>query len=91
MNDWNIQCRAHECQACSRPFKDQQVYHTLLFDEKQDFKRLDICRACWEEQYSQGASDRKGFVSHWHGTYEAPPGAPPERSKRKTPKRSSAN
>lgn len=78
MNDWNIQSRAHQCQACAKPFKDQQVFHTLLFDEKQAFKRLDICRACWEEQYSLGASDRKGFVSHWHGTYEAPPPAPPD-------------
>ncbi len=78
MNDWNIQSRAHACQACEKPFADQQGYHTLLFDEKHEFARQDICAACWQSQHGQGASDRKGFVSHWQGVYEAPPPAPPE-------------
>jgi len=78
MNEWNIQARSHHCQACELAFRDQQVYHTLLFDEKHDFRRLDICEPCWQSQYSHGASERKGFVSYWHGTYEAPPPAPAE-------------
>lgn len=78
MNDWHIQSRAHGCQACGKAFEDQKVYHTLLFDEKQDFKRLDICQPCWEQQYSQGANDRKGFISYWHGTYESPPPPRPD-------------
>src|SRR6185503_17392483 len=72
MNDWNIQSRAHGCQACGKPFADKQAYHTLLFDEKRDFSRLDICPDCWQTQFSQGATERKGFVSYWQGTYEAP-------------------
>ncbi len=78
MNEWNIQSRAHACQACEQPFVDKHAYHTLLFDEKQQFQRIDVCERCWSEQYSQGANDRKGFVSHWQGIYEAPPAAPPE-------------
>src|SRR5258706_41160 len=78
MNEWNIQSRSHHCQSCEKPFADKQVYHTLLFDEKEDFRRSDICESCWRGQYSQGASDRKGFVSHWQGIYEAPPAAPPD-------------
>jgi hypothetical protein len=78
MNDWNIQSRAHACEACAKPFADKQSYHTLLFDEKQDFRRMDICDACWQGQFSQGATDRKGFISYWQGTYEAPPPAPPD-------------
>ena len=66
------------CQACERPFADKQPYHTLLFDEKQQFLRLDVCETCWKEQYSDGAHDRKGFVSYWSGVYEAPPPAAPE-------------
>ena len=73
MNEWNIQARSHRCQSCGKPFADRESYHTLLFDEKRDYLRLDICRACWQTQYSQGASDRKGFVSYWQGVYEAPP------------------
>ena len=76
MNEWNIQSRAHHCQACGHRFIDKQVYHTLLFDEKREFTRLDICASCWQSQYSQGANDRKGFVSYWQGIYEAPPPPP---------------
>jgi len=76
MTEWNIQSRAHACTSCGSPFADQDVYHTLLFDEKADFRRSDICGACWQKQYSDGARERKGFVSYWHGVYVAPP--PPE-------------
>jgi hypothetical protein len=78
VNEWNIQSRAHGCQACEKPFEDKQPYHTLLFEEKQEFHRLDVCEACWKEQYSQGAHERKGFISYWSGIYEAPPAAAPD-------------
>jgi len=73
MTDWNIQSRAHACGACGRAFHDQEHYHTLLFDEKASFRRLDVCQACWQKQFSDGARDRKGFISYWSGIYEAPP------------------
>jgi len=73
MMDWNIQSRAHACTACGKSFVDKDNFHTLLFDERAGFQRLDLCNPCWEKQYSDGARDRKGFVSYWHGTYEAPP------------------
>src|ERR1039457_6515190 len=72
MTEWNIQSRGHACTACGKSFADQEVYHTLLFDEKADFRRSDICEACWQKQYSEGARDRKGFVSYWQGVYLAP-------------------
>jgi hypothetical protein len=78
MNEWNIQSRAHGCQACERSFEDKQPYHTLLFEEKQEFHRLDVCDPCWKDQYSQGAHERKGFTSYWSGVYEAPPAAAPD-------------
>jgi hypothetical protein len=76
MNEWNIQSRAHACGACGRAFAHQEAYHTLLFDERQDFRRSDVCAGCWERQYSEGARERKGFVSYWHGIYEVPEKAP---------------
>ena len=72
MTEWNIQSRAHACAGCGRAFADQEPYHTLLFDEKSDFRRSDVCQDCWQKQYSQGSRDRKGFVSYWQGVYEAP-------------------
>src|SRR5262245_65321851 len=76
MNEWNIQSRAHACQACGNPFADQQHYHTLLLDLKHEIERRDLCERCWENEQGEGASDRKGFISHWQGVYEAPPAAP---------------
>ena len=71
--EWNIQSRAHTCSACGKSFTDKQSYHTLLYDERGDLKRLDICDPCWQSQHSNGAREKKGFVSYWHGIYEAPP------------------
>jgi hypothetical protein len=71
--EWNIQSRGHACEACGRNFADKEMYHTLLFDERADFKRQDVCVACWEKQFSEGARERKGFISYWHGVYHAPP------------------
>ena len=78
MIEWNIQLRAHACQACQKPFADKEFFHTVLYDQKHSYERLDVCEACWNGQFSQGAADRKGFVSHWVSVYAAPPAAPPE-------------
>ncbi len=78
MNEWNIQARAHACQACEKHFADKQHYHTVLVDLKHEIQRRDVCEACWKNEHGEGASDRKGFISHWQGVYEAPPAAPPD-------------
>ncbi|MGO8765894.1 MAG: hypothetical protein ACLQSR_12280 [Limisphaerales bacterium] len=72
MNEWNIQSRAGACESCAQPFADHQPLHTLLFDEPPELRRMDICDSCWQNQYSQGARDRKGFISHWQTVYHAP-------------------
>jgi hypothetical protein len=76
--EWNIQSRAHACQSCKKPFSDKETFHTLLFDAKEGYERLDVCEDCWRAQFSQGATDRKGFISHWLTMYTVPPSAPPE-------------
>jgi len=73
MNDWNIQSRAHACEACGQPFADRQPYHTLLFAERTEFRRRDVCEPCWRKEETAGARQRPGFVSHWQGVYQAPP------------------
>jgi len=78
MIDWNFHSRAHACQACGEAFHDKQPYHTLLSDHKSEYVRMDVCEKCWQKQYSQGANDRKGFISHWQGVYEAPPAVAPD-------------
>jgi hypothetical protein len=83
MTEWKIQSRAHACEACGKSFSDKETYHTLLFDEKADFRRSDICQDCWQKQYSDGARERKGFVSYWQGVYCAP-SAPSEPIQKET-------
>jgi hypothetical protein len=73
MTEWNIQSRARACAACGGSFADKEHYHTLLFEERGELLRSDICRECWAKQYSDGARERKGFVSYWQGVFEAPP------------------
>lgn len=78
MNEWNIQSRAHACQACTRAFADKEGYHTLLFDQRGEFIRQDICAECWKNEHAEGSRERKGFLSHWQGVYEAPPAVAPD-------------
>jgi hypothetical protein len=82
--EWNIQSRAHACQSCKKPFADKEPFHTLLFDQKSGYERFDICANCWTAQYSQGALDRKGFVSYWQSVYTVPPASPPEPIQKET-------
>lgn len=77
MSEWKIRPRAAECRACGVSFSDGQVYHTLLFDERREYSRTDVCQGCWDGQYGHGAVDRKGFVSHWRAKFLPPP-SPPE-------------
>lgn len=78
MNEWNIQSRAHACQACEKHFTDKQHYHTVLVDLKHEIQRRDVCEVCWAKEQGEDAAVRKGFISQWQGVYEAPPASPPE-------------
>jgi hypothetical protein len=73
MNEWNIQSRAHACEACAQPFADQQPYHTLLLELAPELRRSDICEPCWQKQFAGDARSRAGFISHWQGIFEVPP------------------
>jgi hypothetical protein len=83
MIEWNIQLRAHACQACTRPFSPKQTYHTLLFEENVGYARFDVCEACWTAQSGQGTFARPGFVSHWQGVFDLPQ-VPPDPIQRAT-------
>ena len=71
MNDWNIQTRAHACEACAQPFADKQPYHTLLFEQPPELVRRDVCEPC--AQKLSAVPPQKGFISRWQGIYIAPP------------------
>ena len=74
MIEWNIQSRAHICETCNLPFADQQAYSTVLFEAAKELRRSDICEPC--AQKVGDTRSRPGYISHWHGIYEAPPAEP---------------
>lgn len=78
MNDWNIQARARTCQGCGKSFGDREAYHTILQENRSTLERLDVCVPCWDGQHRHGATERKGFVSHWQGVFSVPPPPPPD-------------
>jgi hypothetical protein len=82
ITEWNIQSRGHGCEACGKTFSDKEPYHTMLFEERAELRRSDICVGCWDGQFKE-SRDKKGFVSHWQGVYEAPP-LPTEAIKKET-------
>ena len=55
----------------------------MLFEERAELRRSDICVACWDKQFNE-ARDRKGFVSHWQGVYNAPPAHAPDAIQKET-------
>ena len=75
MIEWNIQSRAHACEACGHAFADKQPYFTLLFDERAGLRRQDICAACWAKD-GPAMQSREDLLSRWQGVYEAPPPRP---------------
>lgn len=78
MIDWNIQTRAHLCQGCQKPFTDKQPYHTVLFDQRSAYARLDLCQPCWAGRESEPETLKGTFISHWQGVFIVPPMAPPD-------------
>ena len=55
----------------------------MLFEERAELRRSDICADCWEKQFNE-ARDRKGFISHWQGVYNAPPAQTPDAIQKET-------
>lgn len=81
MLEWNIQSRAHACQATGRAFAPGESFHTALLRSREGLERLDLCATAWRDQ-SVEIQSRPGFVSHWVTTYEPPPATPPEAIRR---------
>lgn len=84
MIDWHIQSRSRACRECERAFEAKQRYYTFLYETREGFERTDVCIRCWEEQFQHGASEKKGFISHWQGVFLLPPPPEPEAIRRDT-------
>ena len=72
--EWSIQTRNDHCAVTGRPFDDGEFFYTLLFDEKEGFRREDLSVAAWEER----PIDAPQPFSLWRSKFEMPPPPPPE-------------
>src|ERR1700739_235324 len=71
--EWEIKSRSHACAHTQVPFNDGDTIWTLLFRDKQGFRREDISDDAWT-QLKESAQP----FSFWKSKYQAPPSAPPE-------------
>jgi len=71
--EWSIQHRADRCAATGRPFEDGEYFYTLLFYDKDGYRREDLSEAAFKER-----NDNVQPYSMWRAKYEPPPPPAPE-------------
>jgi hypothetical protein len=72
--EWTIQGRADRCAATGAEFSDGEYFYTLLFEEKDGFRREDLSEAAFQAR----AADAPAPFSFWKSKYEAAPPPAPE-------------
>ncbi len=69
--DWTIQGRAPHCAVTGTAFNEGDHFYTLLFHEKDGFRREDLCEEAFRNRDTTAAP-----FSFWRSKFEPP--APPE-------------
>ncbi len=72
-NDWEIKGRSRSCTATGREFAEGEFFYTLLFRDKEGFRREDLSEEAWTSRDEGGQP-----FSFWRTKYELPPPPPPE-------------
>jgi len=72
-NEWEIKGRSRACTATGHEFADGEYFYTLLFLERGDFRREDLCEDAW-----QARDQTKPPFSFWRTKFEVPPPPAPE-------------
>jgi len=71
--EWNIGGRARQCAKTGLRFEEGEVFYTLLFREKDGFRREELSQEAFKER-----NDNIQPFSHWRNKYEPPGVAAPE-------------
>ena len=77
--EWSIQSRSPHCAATQAPFQDGEHFYTLLYHDKDGYRREDLSEAAY-----QARNDNIRPFSLWRSKFETPPAAPPEPLARQT-------
>ena len=84
-NDWEIKSRAEKCAVTERPFQDGEYFYTLLFHDKDGFRREDLSEEAWQQR-----NDNIQPFSFWRAKFEPPPPQAPEALRKEPPRICSA-
>jgi hypothetical protein len=71
--EWEIKPRAHQCAKSRESFAEGAMIYTLLFRDRNGFRREDISEQAWSEM-----KDQVQPFSFWKSRYEAPPPPAPD-------------
>ncbi|HEX8294942.1 MAG TPA: hypothetical protein VF593_01465 [Chthoniobacteraceae bacterium] len=77
--DWSIQHRAERCAATGESFADGEHFYTLLFHDKEGYRREDLSEAAF-----QARNENIQPFSLWRSKFELPPPPAPEAIGRQT-------
>ena len=66
--EWSIQSRAHQCAATGVAFQDGEHFYTLLFHDKEGYRREDLSEAAY-----QARNENIQPFSLWRSRFETPP------------------
>lgn len=78
-SEWTIQGRAEKCAASGREFQDGEYFYTLLFHDRDGFRRQDLSEEAWQQR-----NDNIAPFSFWRSKFEPPPPPAPEALARET-------
>ena len=71
--EWSIQSRALHCAATGTPFAEGDYFYTLLFHEKDGYRREDVSEAAFAAR-----NDNIAPFSFWRSKFEPPARPAPE-------------
>jgi hypothetical protein len=71
--EWSIQHRSEVCAVTGRAFAPGENFYTLLFRDRNGFRRQDLSEEAWQQR-----NDNLQPFSFWRARFEPPPAAPPE-------------
>jgi len=71
--DWEIKACADECAVTGKPFEEDEEFHTLLFQDKEGLRRLDVSLPARE----QVDESEQRAISSWKSNFKPKP-APEE-------------
>lgn len=78
-NEWEIKGRAEKCAVTERAFEDGEFFYTLLFHDKEGFRRMDLCEEAWQQR-----NDNIQPFSFWRSKFEPPLPPAPEPLEKET-------